>query len=194
MLYICLSLDAQADLVPCENLSSLWYGIRLCSTMRLGFVPQYVNVRQGHVCRVSSKKSMYKSMLETSVALKLKRSPDSNDWVSWVGPLVGEWHTQCLRCRCTITWPGNTQFLELLLEQLWDFSEFLFVFIRQEAAQNIDLDLFNEYGFSVDQLMEIAGLSCAMALAEVNPRESWWTPQIWLHWFNLSLILKSIKL
>ena len=37
----------------------------------------------------------------------------------------------------------------------------------QEQAQNVDLELFNEYGFSVDQLMEIAGLSCAVAIADV---------------------------
>ena len=36
----------------------------------------------------------------------------------------------------------------------------LFVF-RQE--------LFTEYGFSVDQLMELAGLSCAHAIAKVYP-------------------------
>lgn len=35
-------------------------------------------------------------------------------------------------------------------------------------AQNIDIELFNDYGFSVDQLMEIAGLSCAVATAEVG--------------------------
>uniref|UniRef100_A0A673IVK0 NAD(P)H-hydrate epimerase n=1 Tax=Sinocyclocheilus rhinocerous TaxID=307959 RepID=A0A673IVK0_9TELE len=33
----------------------------------------------------------------------------------------------------------------------------------QEEAQHIDEELFNEYSFSVDQLMELAGLSCATA-------------------------------
>ncbi|XP_067938443.1 NAD(P)H-hydrate epimerase-like [Watersipora subatra] len=42
-------------------------------------------------------------------------------------------------------------------------------YLNQEQAQNVDLELFNEYGFSVDQLMEIAGLSCAVATAEVYP-------------------------
>lgn len=43
-----------------------------------------------------------------------------------------------------------------------------YICYRQVEAQNIDIELFNEYGFSVDQLMEIAGLSCAVAIAEVS--------------------------
>lgn len=39
---------------------------------------------------------------------------------------------------------------------------------RQEEAQHIDEELFSEYGFSVDQLMELAGLSCATAIARVR--------------------------
>lgn len=38
--------------------------------------------------------------------------------------------------------------------------------LNQEEAINVDLELFNEYQFSVDQLMELAGLSCAHAIAE----------------------------
>jgi len=38
--------------------------------------------------------------------------------------------------------------------------------LGQEEAQNIDLELFNEYQFSVDALMELAGLSCAVAIAK----------------------------
>ena len=37
----------------------------------------------------------------------------------------------------------------------------------QEEATNIDQELFNEYCFSVDQLMELAGYSCAVAFAKV---------------------------
>lgn len=33
----------------------------------------------------------------------------------------------------------------------------------------IDQELFNEYSFSVDQLMELAGLSCATAVAKAYP-------------------------
>jgi NAD(P)H-hydrate epimerase len=39
----------------------------------------------------------------------------------------------------------------------------------QEEAQAIDNELFSEYAFSVDQLMELAGLSCAVAVTKVRP-------------------------
>ena len=39
---------------------------------------------------------------------------------------------------------------------------------KQEAA-DIDAELFTEYKFSVDQLMELAGLSCAHAIAKICP-------------------------
>lgn len=41
--------------------------------------------------------------------------------------------------------------------------------LNQEEATNIDLELFNEYKFSVDQLMELAGLSCSHAIAKEFP-------------------------
>ncbi|XP_026573481.1 NAD(P)H-hydrate epimerase-like [Pseudonaja textilis] len=41
-------------------------------------------------------------------------------------------------------------------------------FLGQKEAQAIDQELFQEYGFSVDQLMELAGLSCATAIAKVG--------------------------
>lgn len=41
--------------------------------------------------------------------------------------------------------------------------------LGQEEAINVDLELFNEYKFSVDQLMELAGLSCAHAIAKCYP-------------------------
>ena len=37
-------------------------------------------------------------------------------------------------------------------------------YLLQDEAVNIDLELFNQYKFSVDQLMELAGLSCATAI------------------------------
>uniref|UniRef100_A0A915KDL8 NAD(P)H-hydrate epimerase n=1 Tax=Romanomermis culicivorax TaxID=13658 RepID=A0A915KDL8_ROMCU len=43
-------------------------------------------------------------------------------------------------------------------------------FFSQEDATNIDKKLFNDYGFSVDQLMELAGLSCATSIATVYPK------------------------
>lgn len=45
-------------------------------------------------------------------------------------------------------------------------------YLSQEEAQKIDQELFNEYSFSVDQLMELAGLSVAVALTKAYPREA----------------------
>lgn len=45
-------------------------------------------------------------------------------------------------------------------------------FLGQEEAQAIDQELFDEYKFSVDQLMELAGLSCASAIAKAYPLSS----------------------
>lgn len=42
-------------------------------------------------------------------------------------------------------------------------------YLGQQEAINIDLELFNEYKFSVDQLMELAGLSCATAIKRAYP-------------------------
>lgn len=42
-------------------------------------------------------------------------------------------------------------------------------FLGQDEAINIDQELFNDYKFSVDQLMELAGLSCAVAIAKCYP-------------------------
>lgn len=39
-------------------------------------------------------------------------------------------------------------------------------YLQQDEAVNIDLELFNDYKFSVDQLMELAGLSCASAISK----------------------------
>ena len=39
---------------------------------------------------------------------------------------------------------------------------------QQEAAE-IDQELFNDYGFSVDQLMELAGQACAHAVCRAFP-------------------------
>lgn len=43
---------------------------------------------------------------------------------------------------------------------------FFFVFSQSEA-QAIDQELFTDYAFSVDQLMELAGYSCAVAFSKV---------------------------
>ncbi|GFY44982.1 NAD(P)H-hydrate epimerase [Trichonephila inaurata madagascariensis] len=45
-------------------------------------------------------------------------------------------------------------------------------FLSQEEAINIDMELFDEYKFSVDQLMELAGLSVATAIAKTYPLQA----------------------
>lgn len=45
-------------------------------------------------------------------------------------------------------------------------------YLNQDEAQKIDQELFNEYSFSVDQLMELAGLSVAVALTKAYPKVS----------------------
>jgi len=46
------------------------------------------------------------------------------------------------------------------------FQSTMVKYLDQQEAINVDLELFNEYKFSVDQLMELAGLSCATAVFE----------------------------
>ncbi|PAV64082.1 hypothetical protein WR25_00849, partial [Diploscapter pachys] len=45
-------------------------------------------------------------------------------------------------------------------------------FIGQELAAQIDQELFNDYGFKVEQLMEIAGLAAAKAVFAQYPKGS----------------------
>lgn len=42
-------------------------------------------------------------------------------------------------------------------------------YLNQQEAINVDQDLFTEYKYSVDQLMELAGLSCAVAISDCYP-------------------------
>lgn len=42
-------------------------------------------------------------------------------------------------------------------------------YLNQVEAIEVDKSLFNEYKFSVDQLMELAGQSCAIAIANCYP-------------------------
>ncbi|XP_034475864.1 NAD(P)H-hydrate epimerase isoform X2 [Drosophila innubila] len=44
-------------------------------------------------------------------------------------------------------------------------------YLNQIEAINVDQELFNEYKFSVDQLMELAGLSCAHAVTKCFPAD-----------------------
>jgi len=45
-------------------------------------------------------------------------------------------------------------------------------YLSQSEAQAIDQELFTEYEFSVDQLMELAGYSCAVAFTKVYSKDS----------------------
>lgn len=42
-------------------------------------------------------------------------------------------------------------------------------YLNQVEATNIDVELFTTYKYSVDQLMELAGLSCAHAISKCYP-------------------------
>ena len=44
--------------------------------------------------------------------------------------------------------------------------------LGQQEAQAVDEELFSDYNFSVDQLMEIAGLSVAEVIVECYPSSS----------------------
>lgn len=45
---------------------------------------------------------------------------------------------------------------------------FYITFLSQKEAQSIDEELFNDYKFSLDQLMELAGLGCAVSIENVS--------------------------
>lgn len=45
-------------------------------------------------------------------------------------------------------------------------------YLNQSEAINVDKELFEKYKFSVDQLMELAGQSCAIAIAKCYPLSS----------------------
>ncbi|KAM4013319.1 NAD(P)H-hydrate epimerase [Anomaloglossus baeobatrachus] len=67
---------------------------------------------------------------------------------------VGEERVQCRQYRATAVMERGLKYLS------------------QAEAQAVDEELFNEYKFSVDQLMELAGLSCATAIAKAYPVSS----------------------
>lgn len=51
----------------------------------------------------------------------------------------------------------------------WSMAADHVTYLGQEAARDFDNALFNEYQFSIDQLMEVAGLCCAHAVARAYP-------------------------
>ncbi|XP_034793530.1 NAD(P)H-hydrate epimerase isoform X3 [Pan paniscus] len=74
--------------------------------------------------------------------------------------------SQTVACRSGPTWWGPQR---LNSGGRWDsevMASTVVKYLSQEEAQAVDQELFNEYQFSVDQLMELAGLSCATAIAK----------------------------
>lgn len=51
-------------------------------------------------------------------------------------------------------------------------------YLSQDEASNLDQELFTEYGFSVDQLMELAGLSVAHAIYKTYPPSEYERPVV----------------
>lgn len=58
-------------------------------------------------------------------------------------------------------------------------------YLGQKEAQSIDLELFDEYSFSVDQLMELAGLSCAVAVTKCYPQSKMGNKSIMVSFINI---------
>ena len=58
--------------------------------------------------------------------------------------------------------------LFIVIDKLCILKQFSLSLFSQKEAQAIDQELFTEYAFSVDQLMELAGYSCAVAIAKVG--------------------------
>uniref|UniRef100_A0A2I3LQF3 NAD(P)H-hydrate epimerase n=1 Tax=Papio anubis TaxID=9555 RepID=A0A2I3LQF3_PAPAN len=80
--------------------------------------------------------------------------------------------SETIACRSGPTWWGPQR---LNSGGRWDsevMASTAVKYLSQEEAQAVDQELFNEYQFSVDQLMELAGLSCATAIAKAYPPTS----------------------
>lgn len=62
--------------------------------------------------------------------------------------------------------------------------------LNQQEAISVDQELFNDYQFSVDQLMELAGLSCAHAIAQVGHGSKF--DYVWISdvFFMITLLIK----
>ncbi|KAM8883506.1 NAD(P)H-hydrate epimerase [Synchiropus picturatus] len=73
--------------------------------------------------------------------------------------------------KCSASLANNHQRERISSRSVSSMSH-LIKYLGQEEAQHIDEELFSEYGFSVDQLMELAGLSCATAVTRAYPLTS----------------------
>lgn len=75
-------------------------------------------------------------------------------------------------CRARPTWWGPQRLISGGRGDVEGMASSAVKYLSQEEAQAVDQELFNEYQFSVDQLMELAGLSCATAIAKAYPPTS----------------------
>ncbi|XP_007535603.1 NAD(P)H-hydrate epimerase [Erinaceus europaeus] len=82
-------------------------------------------------------------------------------------------HLQAGACRPSLTWWGSQRLVSGGRSGgPAAMASPAVKYLSQEEAQAVDEELFNEYQFSVDQLMELAGLSCATAIAKAYPPAS----------------------
>ncbi|KAF6293304.1 NAD(P)HX epimerase [Rhinolophus ferrumequinum] len=94
-----------------------------------------------------------------------------------LGLLVAGSRLPCIRaqadaCRAGPTWWGPRRLMSGGRGDAEVMASAAVRYLSQEEAQAVDEELFNEYRFSVDQLMELAGLSCATAIAKAYPPTS----------------------
>uniref|UniRef100_A0A4W5PL99 NAD(P)H-hydrate epimerase n=1 Tax=Hucho hucho TaxID=62062 RepID=A0A4W5PL99_9TELE len=91
----------------------------------------------------------------------------------WIGFLVTSQATTVLSHweACPLVIVTNNLNKECFSRQASTMAQSIKYF-GQEEAQHIDKELFSEYGFSVDQLMELAGLSCATTVTRAYPTSS----------------------
>lgn len=75
-------------------------------------------------------------------------------------------------CRAVLPWSGAQRLSSASRGNSKVMAGTAVKYLSQEEAQAVDQELFNEYQFSVDQLMELAGLSCATAIAKAYPAAS----------------------
>ncbi|XP_047664227.1 NAD(P)H-hydrate epimerase-like isoform X1 [Tachysurus fulvidraco] len=87
------------------------------------------------------------------------------------GLLVTSRGATVLACRSALTHVCEHAYTPQFTRQVSNMAQSL-RYLGQEEAQRIDEELFSEYSFSVDQLMELAGLSCATAVAKAYPLQS----------------------
>ncbi|XP_045439233.1 NAD(P)H-hydrate epimerase isoform X3 [Pipistrellus kuhlii] len=74
--------------------------------------------------------------------------------------------SQANACRAGLPWWGPQRLISRGRGDPEVMASAPVKYLSQEEAQAVDEELFKEYQFSVDQLMELAGLSCATAIAK----------------------------